>query len=196
MGDLRASRVKPSRSNPLTTRVEWVAKTKRAAINAFLIIHLLGITCWAIPLTNPLLTAGRNLIRPYFLWAGLFQSWDMFSPTPRSINSYLEAIILYKDGTTKNWAFPRMEHLNLTERYFKERYRKFAENLGEDSNSALWPDAARFIARINHTGSNEEVMVFLVRYTSPIMPQSGPSLPAAWDSQVFYAYKVEPGDVQ
>jgi hypothetical protein len=179
----------------------WAPRARRAAINAFLIFHLFGITCWSIPLTNPLLTAARNLIRPYFLWAGLFQSWDMFSPTPRAINSYVEAIVLYKDGTTKNWAFPRMDQLSLTQRYFKERYRKFAENVYEDMNSALWPDVARRIARLNTSGTNangpgEPAMVFLVRYSSPIVPQSGPSLPAARDSQVFYAYKVEPEDVK
>lgn len=187
-GKERVPRTLPDK-NPFTLRA------RRAAINAFLIFHLFGITCWSIPLTNPLLTAGRNLIRPYFLWAGLFQSWDMFSPTPRAINSYVEAIVLYKDGTTKNWAFPRMDQLSLTQRYFKERYRKFAENVYEDTNSALWPDVARRIVRLNG-GPNEPAMVFLVRYSSPIVPQSGPPLPAAWDSQVFYAYKVEPEDVK
>ena len=166
------------------------------AINVFLIFHLLGVTCWAMPLTNPLLTAFRNLIRPYFLWAGLFQAWDMFSPQPRSINSYIEAIVLYKDGSTRNWAFPRMDHLSLTERYFKERYRKFADSLGEDANAALWPDAARRIARLNNNGPSAEAMVFLVRYSSPIVPQSGSNLPAAWETQVFYAYTVEPEDAK
>ncbi|HLX46628.1 MAG TPA: hypothetical protein VKR43_24435 [Bryobacteraceae bacterium] len=183
-------------SPALPDKRPWAPRVTRAAINAFLIFHLVGIICWSMPLTNPLLTAGRNLIRPYFLWAGLFQSWDMFSPTPRAINSYIEAIVLYKDGTTKNWVFPRMDRLSLTERYFKERYRKFAENLFEDTNSALWPDAARRIARLNATGQSEPAMVFLVRYSSPIVPQNEPHLPAAWDSQVFYAYTVEPGDVK
>jgi hypothetical protein len=181
--------------NPEKHPQPWGARARRLAINAFLLFHLFGIVFWSMPLTNPLLTAGRNLIRPYFLWAGLFQSWDMFSPTPRGINSYVEAIVLYKDGTTKNWAFPRMDHLSLTERYFKERYRKFVESLGDDANSALWPDAARRIAQLNGDGPSEAAMVFLVRYTSPIVPQAGEHLPAAWDSQVFYAYKVEPSDV-
>jgi hypothetical protein len=178
------------------TKPAWVAKVGRAVINAFLIFHILGVTCWSIPLTNPLLTASRNLIRPYFLWAGLFQAWDMFSPTPRSINSYVEAIVLYKDGSTRNWAFPRMDHLSLTERYFKERYRKYVDSLGEDTNSALWPDAARRIARLNNDGPSAEAMVFLVRYSSAIVPQSGSNIPAAWDTQVFYAYTVEPEDVK
>src|SRR5271167_4704129 len=174
---------------------DWVAKVGRWTINAFLIFHILGVACWSIPLTNPLLAASRNLIRPYFLWAGLFQSWDMFSPTPRSVNSYVEAIVLYKDGTTRNWAFPRMDHLSLTERYFKERYRKFVENVGTETNAVMWPDVARRIARLNNTGPSAEAMVFLVRYSSVIVPQSGSNVPAAWDSQVFYAYTVEPEDV-
>ena len=148
-------------------------------------------------MTSPLVLAGRSFIRPYFLWAGLFQSWDTFSPSPKAINSYVEAIVLYQDGHTKIWAFPRMERLSLTQRYFKERYRKFVENLKEDTNSALWPDAARFIARLNNNGPSPVIKIFLVRYWSNIVPRADdPYTPGPWDAHVFYAYVVEPQDLK
>jgi hypothetical protein len=175
----------------------WFASARRTAINAFLVFHIVSVACWCIPLTNPLVTTCRNLVRPYFLWSGLFQSWDMFSPSPKTINSYVEAIILYKDGNTRIWAFPRMDRISLTQRYFKERYRKFAENLKEDGNSALWQDAARFIARLNNSGQSPEKMVLLIRHWSDIVPQNdGSYTPAPWNAHVFYGYTVDPEDLK
>jgi hypothetical protein len=170
---------------------------RRIAVNAFLIFHLVAILCWSMPLGNPLVVACRNFVRPYMIWSGLFQSWDMFSPTPKTVNSYVEAIVLYKDGTTRNWAFPRMEQLSLTGRYFKERYRKYTENLKEDSNKALWPDAARFIARQNNNGPTPENMILLVRALSDIVPRNDRSYqPSPWNAHVFYGYKVKPEDLE
>src|SRR5258708_36244472 len=110
------------------------------AINMFLIFHILAIACWCIPIGSPLIPLCKDLVRPYLLWSGLFQSWDMFSPNPKSANDYLEALILCKDGSTQLWSFPRMELLGLSERYFKERYRKFEEILQKGENSELRPD--------------------------------------------------------
>ncbi|SRR5260370_24031110 len=58
-------------------------RAKRTTINIFLAFHLLAITCWCVPIDSPLIPLCRNLVRPYFLWAGLFQSWDMFAPVPK-----------------------------------------------------------------------------------------------------------------
>lgn len=90
-----------------------------------------------------------------------------------------------------------MEQLSLTERYYKERYRKFAENLQDDRNAALWPDAARFVARLNNTGPSPVRMVFLVRYWSNIVPRPDDSYaPAPWDAHLFYGYTVLPEDLK
>jgi hypothetical protein len=170
---------------------------KRIAINAFLAFHLLSLSCWCVPMANPLTMACRSFVRPYFLWVGLFQSWDTFSPSPKTVNSYVAAIVLYRDGNTKNWQFPRMEQLSLWERYHKERYRKFSENLQTDMYAALWPDAARFIARQNNTGPSAVSQVFLVRYWSNIVPRSdGSYVPSAFDAHLFYGYSVLPEDLR
>ena len=171
------------------------SRAKRVVINAFVAFHLMSLTCWCVPLVNPLAMVCRGFIRPYFLWSGLFQSWDAFSPSPKNTNTYVAAIVLYRDGNTKNWQFPRMEQLSLTERYYKERYRKFAENLQEDGNAALWPDAARFIARTN-SGPSPVSRIFLVRYWSSIVLRAdGSYVPGAWDAHLFYAYAVSPEDL-
>jgi hypothetical protein len=187
-----------SRSRPGTpTRGGRLTRAKRVLISAFLIFHIVAITCWCVPVNTPLTALSKELLRPYFVWSGLFQSWDMFSPSPKKINSYLEAIVLYKDGNTRIWPFPRMEHLSLTDRYFQERYRKFAEVLSDDKYAPLWPDAARFIARMNNNRSVPVKMVMLVRYWSDIVPRSGgPDRPSVRDTNVFYGYSVQPGDLK
>ena len=190
-------RAAATRKQVAVLRVRRWASIQRLAINAFLMFHLLALTCWAIPFANPLTALARNAVRRYFLWAGLFQSWDMFSPLPKSSNIYVEAIVLYEDGDTRNWAFPRMELLNLKDRYFMERYRKFVENVNDDTHAALWPDAARFIARVNNNRAVRVKMVFLVRHWSAVLLlEDGSYLGAPWDAHLFYAQTISAGDLE
>lgn len=172
-------------------------RAKRVVINLFLGFHILSIACWCLPLDTPLITLCRNLVRPYFVWAGLFQSWDTFAPTPWSANSYVEAIIVYRDGSRKTWSFPRMEQLSVRDRYFKERYRKFAENLQNDKDDALWPDVARYIARANSTAATPAKTIILVQESSIITPGTqGSYRPEPWEQHVLYGYGVKPEDLQ
>jgi hypothetical protein len=181
---------------PVPGRGRWV-RIKQFAISTFVLVHLAAITCWALPFSNPLLGLCRDFVRPYLRWSGLFQSWDMFSPGPKAANSYVDAIVLYGDGETRNWAFPRMEQLSLQERYFKERYRKFTDVLEDEKNAVLWPDAARFIARVNNNRPAPVKMVFLVRHWSAILARAdGSYMPAPWDSHVFFAQKISAGDLE
>jgi hypothetical protein len=170
---------------------------RRLAINAFLIFHLAAIVCWTVPIDSPLIAACRGVVRPYLLWSGLFQSWDTFAPAPKAVNSYVDAIVIYKNGRTGHWAFPRMEQLSLTARYHEERYRKFVENVKEDNNLALWPDVARRIARLNnHDDRNPPDIVILIRHWSNIGPRVvWPYQPQPWRAQIIYEYNVKPADL-
>jgi hypothetical protein len=170
---------------------------KYIAINAFLLFHILAISSWALPLNNPLISSFRQLVRPYFIWSGLFQSWDMFSPDPKRVNSYLEAIVIYKDGSSALWSFPRMELLGSGERYAKERYRKFEENLQNDQYSGLRPDAARYIARLNNHESSQPKTILLVVRWSEIIPRSDDTYDRGpWNSNIFFTYDVQPEDLK
>lgn len=174
-----------------------LTKIKQIAINAFLIFHIVAITCWAIPLQTPLIAALKNVIRPYMVWSGLLQSWDIFAPSPKALNSYIEAIVIGHDGHTENWKFPRMEQLGLVAGYSEERYRKYVENLKEDTNVALWPDAARRIARLNNNGSSPPEIVILVRHWSDIVPHNDAAHHhEPWHAQIFYEYYVKPEDLK
>jgi hypothetical protein len=182
----QSARLPHLKSSQAASRWTHSDAMKKNVINFFLIFHIVAIACWSLPFSNPLTGAIRQAVAPYFIWSGLFQSWDMFSPSPRMVNSYVEAIVLYQGGNTEVWKFPRMEQLSLTQRYFKERYRKFVENLQEEKNAALWPDAARYIARWNRSRAAPVKMVFLVRYWSDIVP--GKQTPLNADE--FYGYRL------
>ena len=181
-------------SRPVVPGPAVFGKAKRVAINVFLIFHLVAITCWCMPAPDALVSAIRERIAPYMLWSGLFQAWDMFAPQPKNANTWVEAIVLYADGNTGVWKFPRMEQLSLSERYIKERYRKYTDNLKEDPFAALWPDAARKIARLNNTGPSPVRMVLLVRHWASIIPGSEVASPE--NQNVFFSYQVRPEDLK
>jgi hypothetical protein len=121
----------------------------------------------------------------------------MFSPDPKRVNSYLEAIVIYKDGTSTLWSFPRMELLSANERYAKERYRKFEENLQNDQYSGLWPDAARHIARLNNEKTSPPKTIMLVVRWSEIIPRTDDKYDRGqWNSNIFFTYDVQPEDLK
>jgi hypothetical protein len=179
-------------------RVQIKPAVKQTAISAFLLFHIAAITSWCLPGDSALLVKCRDVFRPYMLLSGLFQGWDMFAPTPKNINGYVEAAIVLNDGQVRAFRFPRMEQLGFGERYYRERYRKFVENLREDKNSALWPDAARYIARRNASPANPPKFVILIRYWSDIVPRDSKTAPRREDlrAHIFFEYSVKPEDLQ
>jgi hypothetical protein len=173
---------------------------KRLAISAFLLFHLIAIASWALPLNSLLNDQVRSVVRPYMLWSGLFQAWGMFAPDPMNQNIYVDAEVTFRDGSTRLLPFPRMQELGYVDRYFKERYRKFVtEYLRLDSHSALWPDAARFVARANRNPSNPPVSVRLIRSWTDIPAPSGRDWeyrPYPPKSFTFFTYQPTPGDLE
>jgi hypothetical protein len=167
---------------------------RQFAISGFVLSHLIAITCWSVPLSSPLIIAVRTLVRPYMLWSGLFQSWDTFAPAPKSVNAYVKGVVITRDLHVRVWIFPRMEQLGFLERYYKERYRKFAENLPEEKNSALWPDVARHLARFYNNPTDPPTQVLLVQYRSDIVP--GAEGARSLDPKIFFEYHVQPRDLK
>lgn len=178
-------------------RVVFSQKARRWIINFFIGFHLLAIVCWCLPIDTPLLPACRSLVRPYFLWAGLFQSWDMFAPVPKGANTYIEATLIYNDGSRSTWMYPRMDRITLLQKLFKERYRKFADYLERDDFDDLLQDAARHIARLNSKPGNPVKTVILVEKFSIIAPgPDGSYRPAPWDMHILLGYGVRPEDLR
>ncbi len=173
------------------------AKVRQIAISAFIMFHLLAIVCWCVPMNSPLLDVCRQLIRPYMLWSGLFQSWDTFAPQPKLENDYIQAAVITHDGHTNIWTFPQMEQLSFLQRYSKERYRKFSEAARETKNAALWPDVARHLARLYRSPGNPPEIVILIRYWSGIPPPVGPSERGGPQrANILIEYSLTPEDLR
>jgi hypothetical protein len=170
----------------------------RLALTTFIIFHLAAITAWSLQSDSPLIQNFNKLIRPYMLWTGLFQNWDMFAPDPSKLNCNVGAVVEYRDGTRSLWSFPKMESMGLVDKYFRERWRKYAnDNLRLDTNAALWPDAARYVARQNNRPGNPPVAVSLLRYWSEVPPPAPNGIyePAPWQWYTFFRYPVEARDL-
>ena|SRR5450432_3036554 len=183
--------------DPQHEDVAGLSGWKYVAVNIFLVFHILAIACWCLPMANPFVQSVRYAVRPYFVWTGLFQSWDMFSPQPQTTNGYLEAIVLYGDGSTQIWSFPRMDLLSLREKYSKERYRKFVEVLLDDKNSILWPDVARHVARLpGIRAGHPQKILLLAKWSTIVYHDDGTFTRTPLDENVFYRYDVKSGDLQ
>jgi hypothetical protein len=168
---------------------------RRASINVFLLFHLFAILVWSFPIDLRSLRKIKRVIAPYMVWSGLSQEWALFAPEPLGINAYLDAQITYRDGQKKVWKFPIPQDFGYYRRYFMDRDLKWSsDNLRADSNAFLWPDAARYVARLNNQPNNPPVTVALVRHWSFIAPPlSGKSEP--WNQYTFFTYSVLPGDL-
>jgi hypothetical protein len=184
-------------------------KLNRLAISLFILGNLIAMVAGSIPAdfyivkilrAKALMTFLDTKISPYASHMGVTQRWMMFAPNPGRHNTYIDAEITYRNGRKKIWTFPQMQDLGYTERYAKERYRKFAnERLWSKSNAALWPNAARYIARLNADPLNPPATVKLAHYWSliPSPSETGEEPePGRWQRDVFYTFTVSPGDLR
>lgn len=90
-----------------------------------------------------------------------------------------------------------MDLLSLSEKYSKERYRKFIEVLLNDQNSVLWPDVARYVARLpGIRASNPQKILLLAKWSTIIYRDDGTFTRSPLDENVFYRYDVKPGDLR
>ena len=85
---------------------------RRGAISIFILFNMVAIVSWAIPLNVAPLPQIKEIVRPYLLWTGLFQSWDFFAPNPRPVNSFIQAVAVTQDHRMRVFNFPRMEQLS------------------------------------------------------------------------------------
>ena len=186
----------PAPNNQPETGTTATQRLQRRVISVFILFHLIAITCWAVPLDSLPIRTVRRLVRPYMLWTGLFQSWDTFAPNPRPVNSYIKAVVTTQNHHIKVWTFPRMEELSFSERYSKERYRKFAEVLSDPSSAALWPDVADHIARSFTSQTDTPNKVLLIQFRADIKPGTDGPYDQIPKSSIFYEKYLQPGDLK
>ena len=101
----------------------------------------------------------------------------MFAPDPLAIDIDLDADVRFQDGSRATWVFPRMEELSYGARYRRERYRKWRERVRLDAFALIWPDTARYVARLHDRPDRPVEVVALTRRWAEIPPPVGPWLP-------------------
>lgn len=127
----------------------------------------------------------------YMARTGLWQYWDMFAPNPASVDFWVDAIVLYEDGSYKVYQYPRMYELGILEKYFKERYRKYYERVNADEFSWRWPSFAQRIALLSYVEpDNPPVEVTLRRHWRVIQPP-GEETQYDYNSYLFYKHPVD-----
>jgi hypothetical protein len=168
---------------------------RRAVISAFILFHLCAVTIWALPYDFSFIVRARELIQPYMRWTGLFQTWNMFAPDPIPKNTYIKAVVITEHHHLHVWEYPRMDQLGFGERYRKERYRKFAENLLQDGTSLLLADVVKHIARFYNDPADPPEKVILLKYETEIRPWSGDGEPVPPPSVLYEDY-IAPADLR
>ncbi len=129
---------------------------------------------------------------PYYTESlGFWQYWDMFAPNPAQEDIWLDAEILYADGTTKTVIYPRMQNMGLFEKYLQERYRKFGERLNNPIYSWKWPHTAHwYAAQAWDDEANPPVRVSMRRHFHRIEAPPAP-IPTEYETFTFYTASID-----
>lgn len=94
-----------------------------------------------------------------------------------------------------------MEKLGPIEKMFKEKYRRWTNDcVADEAKPFLWPDAARYVARLHRNATKQPAEVSIVRHWTWIpAPDKGLGVPlsTADDGQsVLYVGKISPEDLK
>ena len=186
------------RNKPLndknTLRGPW-----KAALNLFILWHLLVLTLWNLPPSPMRDKLIRGKIAQYMHLTGLRQWWAMFYSGGAQINWHLEAEITYKNSDTRRWVFPRMDELSIPDRFLKILHGTWKAYLPQHKEA--WPDTSRYIARIhNDTSGNPPKKIVLVQWWGKIPQPMNTAQPIRWQKihpvrKELYTYTVKKGDL-
>lgn len=187
-------------------------------VKIFALIHLFCFVEWSLPDPPPAIQNGQyscseigkvlkeplgclylgnnyveqvNPLKFYVMCTGVWQSWDMFAPEPSSLDIYLDAEVTYQDGTKRIVPYPRMYDLSLSQKYLKERFRKYVERVNEDKYSWKWIQLGRYMAQVAYTDKNNPPMVVVMRrHWRFIQPQNKPQQ-ENYNDYAFSTYVVD-----
>jgi hypothetical protein len=182
-----------NRIQNLVSRINWTT-ARRTVISAGLVTYLFFIGFYCSP-------HGKfrdYMLRPVFFaieYCGLWQDWQMFSPDPDTRNLYLTAVIWFDDKTSVEYKFPRMEQMSLTEKFVRERWRKFGQdNLSNTDLKFMWPPFCRYLARLHDSPKRHPVSVELCKHISFHQTFNdyidGKPYTPKWENTYFFSYQV------
>lgn len=159
--------------------------------------YAVAAVSWTLPPGSfPLKPLLDPVARGPLLFLGLWQSWDMFSPDPRTEDICVEVVSVDRDGRRRAWMLTDMVALDYIDRWRKDRWRKYCnDHLRLDASRHLWqPFAASCVRRLRAEG-HDPVRIEIVRWWRPCDPAVRPELRAdvrrtPWGSYTFFAEPV------
>lgn len=148
-------------------------------VSVFVAIHITLMVTSGLPDRSAVGDAILRKLEFYQVFFGLDQTWSMFAPNPASVNSYLDAVITFTDGSTEKWTFPRSSRMSPWDRFTAgERVRKYQqENLMPMQRAGMWFDLSRFLERevskLEKEGKGRVVaQIQFYRHVSHVKPPS------------------------
>ncbi len=172
-------------------------------LSAYILAHLTMVVTSGLPDRSVLGQRIVTLFSPYQQLFGLDQPWSMFAPNPSSVNSYIGAEIIFTDGSSEQWTFPRSSRLDPWERFLSgEKLRKYSqENLVPSQKTEMWRDLGRFLERqisaIESQGRQRHIReIQFYKYTNTVKAPSQEFIPhgtlsAQFERQAGYTYESQ-----
>jgi hypothetical protein len=172
------------------------------AINLFVIIYLFAVLSWTCPFDVPFKRSINEMTGPVMRCLGTWQSWDMFAPIPKSIQTRMDATITMSDGSNRQWSFFKATGIGVIERMRQERNRKWAhDNVRLDMKSGLWEPTSLYIARQFIESGKIPVSVELHRHWADIpapnsLKASDGAEQLVWKRHTFYRRNFRPEELR
>ena len=168
------------------------ARLEGTANGRALISLLVALTLAAIVVVNMpgSVTKDRLLTyaQPYVNALGLDQGWAVFAPNPRGQSAFLEARIVFRDGTTASRPLP-IQH-GLAE-YWDYRWQRWQEQLlfGAEGKTQ-WAAYCRWVAARERDAGRDPVSVSLVSTAADTLPPGPGPDRKPWGQKMFYSLQV------
>jgi hypothetical protein len=193
-----------------------IKRTVHPVVKVLAISHMALILCWSLPNAAPAIARGNIPPSPanvashfsdYLLAAnakvrdtppvlfigyssGLWQYWDMFAPNPANVDYWFDTIVVYSSGRQEVFPYARMKDMNVWQKYFKERYRKYTERITNDSDAWKRPAFCQRIAYLAYKDPGDPpAKVFLRRHWRE-MPSMDAPVPTEYTVTTVFEYIV------
>jgi hypothetical protein len=132
-------------------------------------------------------------------YLGLYANISLFSPNPPQYADDIKFMVIFADGSSTQWKFPRDK---MTPWDSEHSFKQYIHNLffwsAKSALIAIRPDEARYIARQAATADKRPVQVDFFYATAQVPPPSegiGRPLILPENYEVFYSYDIQPGDL-
>ncbi|RYZ79780.1 MAG: hypothetical protein EOP04_27135 [Proteobacteria bacterium] len=153
---------------------KYIAKVQKFLIVVFILVHGFLMVGGSLPDQSVAMSRAMDVLEPYHYFVGFHQGWSMFAPHPGGVNSYVDALVEYTDGSTGKWMYPRPSQMSAIDKSLAgEKYRKLGqEKLLPWQNIELWNDLSQYVIRELQVASpgKKVATIQFYRHTNIVKP--------------------------